>query len=89
MSETIKAGDLVVVTKMCCHMQERWLGFTFTAIPFSPEYEGFSKCCGRHFSGPYWTDVVDVGGGWSAWYLKRIPPLEELESEKRVEEIHA
>lgn len=89
MSEPIKVGDLVVVVRACCMTAEKWVGITFTAAPPNARYQPWSNCCGRKTPGRGFAENTQAGANWSEWFLKRIPPLSELEGEKRREEIEA
>lgn len=83
----IKVGDLVMVAYSCCN---DGLGRVGTVRGFSkrPTY-GVMRCnrCGNAF--PKITKAADIGDGeeWPLSWLKRIPPLSELEKNK--EELHA
>lgn len=87
MSEPIKAGDLVAVVRDCCG---KYLGEHFHAAPLPSGYTGDAYCeaCKATVSGPYW-GLQGYKGGRPASWLKRIPPLDELEGEKHDEEITA
>lgn len=88
MSEPIKRGDLVMVIRDCCG---RYLGDTFTVaesrVGFGNVYCDF--CRTYH---PYGTLFFRRNGtrrGYPVDWLKRIPPLFELDDVKQDEEIHA
>ena len=86
MSETIQAGDLLMVVTACCQDKKRdHLGETGTA---SYAKLTFSYCgyCGHQDNGQHWALVAGAHGA-PAWWYKRIPPLSELEGEKRDEPI--
>ena len=84
-NQPIAVGDLVQVVRSCCAVQDRWLGTTFVARAYTPRHGSASYCCGKYNPGPYFTN--DGCGGWAQWYLKRIPPLSELEGVKTQEDI--
>jgi hypothetical protein len=77
----IKVGDLVMVVRACCKQQQGKLGRIFTAEP-TPNAQKNSWCCDL-FTGPCYFS------GWGQWYLKRIPPLDELERDQIVDELTA
>jgi hypothetical protein len=88
-SDPIKVGDLVVVVRptLCCN-DARGIGKIFTVIgPARSESQQCSNCR-RVFKT---TDEVTINNGFGIEKrrLKRIPPLSELEGEKREEEISA
>ena len=87
MSEPIKVGDLVVVVKPtpCCRDTSA-IGEHHTIIAL---VGGLGRC---NFCGHYETMLdakVSVNTYFDLHRLKRIPPLSELEGEKRDEEITA
>ena len=93
MAEPIKVGDLVQVvrTPNCCGSTVG-LGMTRTVIGFSETTRARCVSCGRVRL--TLSAVLDGPAPWSKWHiepsrLKRIPPLSELEGEKRDEEITA
>ncbi len=79
----IRVGDLVVQIKTCCEPDE------FVGIPFVVEKLVFCSApcseCGDSYSGLHVYEQEDEDW-FEAWipihWLKRIPPLSELESEK-------
>ena len=82
----IQVGDLVVIVKprRCCGNGDT-IGTIFTVRSFAKK----CKCaCGASYEGKF---AVMENGWWrcETFRLKRIPPLDELESEKRDEEITA
>ena len=89
MSEPIKVGDLVVVVYSCCNHK---LGSVGQVESF---YQGgfgekllCDKCC-RNVT-PRDSMTAQVGEHyWPLSWLKRIPPLSELEGEQREEELTA
>lgn len=90
-TETIKPGDLVQVVRWpCCGAL---LGHIFTVGYLDTLWgKGWICCrCKRDVLVGTWAVSADNPpdlGGHISW-LKRIPPLSELESEKRDEEITA
>ena len=100
MNEPIKTGDLVVVVRPtpCCG-HEIAMGSVYKAV-FVGRVQMECKCCGATL--PAGTTIVAksfrpntaIPGsfllfGHTAERLKRIPPLEELETEKNREELTA
>jgi hypothetical protein len=90
MSEPIKAGDMVMVVRWPHkHIQGR-SGQTFPKV-FTVERVTSLGChcptCREEFSPPeaWWDAAHAIPTAW----LKRIPPLDELEDVKRDEEITA
>ena len=92
MSEPIKVGDLVVVIRAGC--MDANVGFVFTVTRIQ-EYDGAvcASCKKHHGTGRkvYHDDQpAQTKGRWfSESRLKRIPPLSELEGEKRYVKIPA
>jgi hypothetical protein len=93
MSEPIKAGDLVVVVHDCCG---HWLGKVFTVRNVGRESD-LLECGVCAFKSENYSDLA-FNAHWSrkgqVWcaptsWLKRIPPLSELEGEKHKEELTA
>ena len=86
----IKVGDLVVVIKPreCCPERSN-LGFIFRVakITHGEVYCCYCKRDHKDIMTAVWAD--DGVSGASLPRLKRIPPLDELEGEKRDEEITA
>ena len=90
MSEPIKVGDLVQVVRGCCTgFRQEADGVIYVAAEIAP---GVIALC-RHCKGAGRHTLVRQGriGEWSIpiQYLKRIPPLGELDDVKRDEEITA
>lgn len=89
MNEPIKVGDLVYIDRLmpCGHGV---IGFTFTVTKIRPVIAGGSKCtvCGTVRRG-FMVAERDDGTGrvCEISRLKRIPPLSELEGEKRDEKL--
>lgn len=91
MNEPIKPGDLVQVVKSCCGQA---LGLIFTVSHFHTDDKNL-RCydCGHregaftevHATAPFGDDFDYAPLHW----LKRIPPLSELEGEERREELTA
>ena len=92
MSE-IKVGDMVMVVRVCCERaikESVRMGLPWTVISLEP----LRGCCPSCvFNGPdFFARRNNLSSGWNgtpATWLKRIPPLSELESEKYEEEIKA
>ena len=86
----IKVGDLVLVAKACPHCGDTdGLGMIFLVFEIFSSDRG-ANCCG-YTSGmsACATDPRNHNQGFDVQLLKRIPPLSELEGEKRDEEITA
>lgn len=90
MSEPIKAGDLVevIATSGCAHIDYR--GYYKRVERIIPAMELVCEECnasiGRHVHAEF-TDEYPAHLPLS--WLRRVPPLEELEGEKQDEEITA
>ncbi len=90
MDRPIQAGDLVAVVRWpCCGYK---LGRTFKVGRIEPSPTGLMRCVNCYARHPTQGDANDSSrdGSWTplAW-LKRIPPLSELEGEKREETVNA
>ena len=89
MSEPIKVGDLVQIIRgaLCCgggdHIGHVFVVQSFRERPSSP------CLCGTSMTGTNAVRAGLRGFGYDVLRLKRIPPLSELEGEKRDEEITA
>ena len=88
MSEPIKVGDLVMVVKVCCEQmaKHRNFGRVFTVTGFNT---GSLRCHHCWFRVPHatWAEF-GIEEAYVPW-LKRIPPLSELDDVKNDEEITA
>ncbi len=89
MNVPIYPGDLVVVTDACCdEMRREFLGCIFTVSRVTPPLlVGCQKCGTRHtVSLAVATEAFFTANDWGEEaplpYIKRIPPLSELESEQ-------
>lgn len=89
MDKPISVGDLVVVVRSCC---DRFMeGVTIFKVAVMRQTRPADLCtyCSRALpNGTYAADNPQYSGAPVGW-LKRIPPLDELEGEKRDEEITA
>ena len=89
MSKPIRVGDLVAIVRWpCCGSR---LGHVDTVVSIEPESLLGGRCVDCHtlFTG-YGTYIrLTQDRGAQLPWLKRIPPLEELDSEKQKEEITA
>ena len=92
--KAIAVGDLVMVVRVCCDLALKHgvrMGLPWTVIAVEPSQHGRCPKCGGNCPGR-WARKSNERFGWSgapfSW-LKRIPPLDELETEKRDEEITA
>lgn len=90
MSETIKVGDLVQIVRWsCCGA---YLGAIFRVVEV--DSYGMPPRCRQCGADIQHKTFAFEGSGIAFWaaplsWLKRIPPLDELEGEKRREELHA
>ena len=89
MSELIQVGDLVVVVRVAKCGCLNPLGYIFQVESiYSAGPAWHCRYCGVHNIENYkWEAVTPTG--YALRTLKRIPPLSELESEKRDEDITA
>lgn len=88
MSEPIKAGDLVYCAKTCCEAQRvKHLGKIRRVLRVEP---GDTECqhCGAADTGLHGFSATSKHGS-PVWWLRRIPPIEELDDVKQDEEITA
>jgi hypothetical protein len=83
----IKSGDIVMVIRDCCG---HWVGKVFTAGEdlFG---EGYCEHCNyskieRSVKNPEWSEIGQIFALPAKW-LKRIPPLDELERDQIVKEL--
>jgi hypothetical protein len=84
MDKPISVGDLVVVVRWpCCGAYE---GMFRTVAHFFTLHNPHCEACGAKPGDQAMAALSPVGSAPIAW-LKRIPPLEELEGEKRDEKI--
>lgn len=89
MSEPIKAGDLIQVVRSCCGV---FVGHVWIVEKVGPLRANVLECNACNFSSNSpgllaFNDHWQPGTAWVlpvAW-LKRIPPLSELEVERRDE----
>jgi hypothetical protein len=79
----IAVGDLVQVINACCQPAEKFLGVVFKVRSVAPGPLHCVFCYGLGKSPNY---AEDHEGKWYG-YLKRIPPLSELENSKTDEPI--
>ena len=88
MSEPIKVGDLVMVFKPNHCGCSRSVGLVFR-VKYIDRSKRSNWCvhCGHNYAAE--DQANDGEFGAQLWRLKRIPPLSELESEKREDELHA
>lgn len=90
MSEPIKVGDLVMVVKACCSETVRSPVFTVSDFDWKqPNSELCSFCKAPIPAEPH---ASDRSGPWHVYpvsWLKKIPPLSELDDVKHDEEITA
>ena len=88
MSEPIKVGDLVVIVRGHSCSMERYLGMVFVVAAIRQARCGGWHCphCNRNDQwGPEpAAEWVGVGNAPLSW-LKRIPPLSELEGQRTEE----
>lgn len=91
-NEPICPGDLVRIVRNCDCNPTRGLGYIFRVEKVEPALNWECRRCKNVIRDerPLAFGRVSVGEGWHpvAW-LRRIPPLAELEGEDRKEEVHA
>lgn len=85
MSEPIKVGDLVMVVKWPHEHRQKYLGHIFPVQSIAA-YVSCSQC-GQLWVEP--TAETPTHRGVPISWLKKIPPLSELDDVKRDEEITA
>jgi hypothetical protein len=90
-SEPISVGDLVVAVGVCCAQRDFALGRVGRVVS-AGETIYCNDCCGYKGvagSGFYVPDARSCkeGGYFEAAWLKRIPPLSELEGQPTQEDI--
>lgn len=88
MSEAIKAGDLVVVTRSCCQ-ENAVIGYVRAVLAVSIKNEAYCSRCGLRASGVMvYLGKLDHGRNWwvpPSW-LKRIdPPKQHVDNPTREE----
>ncbi len=88
MSEPIKVGDLVIVIHICCDGVNTPLGKITTIAEIRHNVTCCDKC-GQRNDTTHAASIQNFQNGLPLSWLKRIPPLAELEGEKRDEEITA
>lgn len=84
MSEPIKVGDLVVVVRQCCDGLEL-LGLIRTATKVQTNRTRCSTC-GQANDGIHVYGHASSNGVPISW-VKRIPPLDELEGKKETADL--
>ena len=87
MDKPIAVGDLVVVVKGCPHCSYR-LGLTFVVAKMEPSRPAGFMCGGCNaddIHGPCMAVFYSAYRAIPIPWLKRIPPLDELESAKTEE----
>ena len=88
MIRPIKIGDLVMFTRSCCdRFRDSVAVFVVASIRPTRTSSWCSGCRRELPNEPYAADAPQYPGAPVSW-LKRIPPLGELESEKTKEPIH-
>lgn len=92
MDKPISVGDMVQLVRGC-NIDAMGLVFRVSKIY---ERAGVRPCyyCDQSHNGQYVDSEQPFGGAHNysrspIWWLKRIPPLEELEGEKREETVNA
>lgn len=83
----IQKGDLVVVVGAHCGKSLSWLGNIFTVESIGSTHASRCSGCGQPFPPPTFYACRSDGGCYLLAWLRRIPPLNELEVTK--EEITA
>jgi hypothetical protein len=84
----IKVGDLVIVIAGCCSTTQQHIGHIDTVRRM---HSRPARCVCGYVAQPVLAVITDPMGecGVPLSWLKRIPPLEELDDVKRHEEIEA
>jgi hypothetical protein len=87
MDKPISVGDLVVIVRECCGVDSE-LGSVFRVSAISTLTTYHDEGCGYFYRGLcVEADDGERPHGIPIHWLKRIPPLSELEGEKRDEKI--
>jgi hypothetical protein len=87
MDKPISVGDLVVIVRECCGVDSE-LGSVFRVSAILTLTAYHADGCGYFYNGPCAeADDGEQPHGIPLHWLKRIPPLSELEGEKRDEKI--
>ncbi len=93
MNRPIQVGDLVVLVRGHGCILERHVGRVFTVLGLVAPVGGGWHCtwCHKDSAGPneIAARINEKPGGIPLSWLKRIPPLSELEGEQSKEELHA
>lgn len=90
----IKVGDLVMVVRTCCSVSaERVMGALFTVSHIGNELAKCSGCGATDFGGLFAFSSEKYGKRRIAdmapiSWIKRIPPLSELEGQNEKKELH-
>ena len=85
MDKPISAGDLVVIVKRCCIFNDYGLGVVFRVEQILPISYRTCAVCRTEWYGPWAAAEGQPAGGQiegaPVGWLRRIPPLEEPETE--------
>jgi hypothetical protein len=91
MDKPISVGDLVQVVTPCCDMVRGWT-FTVTVIQYRT-WQTQCDGCGHKAKGYYAAKADSAGphgeAGCPVPFLKRIPPLDELDDVRTEDEVTA
>lgn len=82
----LKVGDLVRIVGSCCKRSAGFVGYVCEIKGASPLGAG-CRHCGYSIEGPVFVINAPKGNGAPASWLRKIPPLSELE--KQEDEAHA
>jgi hypothetical protein len=87
----IRVGDLVMIVRSCCASASVYEGHVYSVVGFSSRgtiHNSGNNPCG--YSGSETVAILDghsVTWGRPLSWLKRIPPLDELERDQIVKEL--
>ena len=84
----IQSGDLVVAVRLHCEQSAvTWLGKIRTVSGFRFDTNGLCQYCGQPTATSQGCATFEEGFHLPVPYLKRIPPLEELEGQRTEEKL--
>jgi len=89
MSKPIQVGDLVVVVRVCCVGYQDISPWLFRVGDVHSVMPRKCACCGTELPDTQFASTSKKYVGFPIPWLKRIPPLDELEGEQRKEELTA
>lgn len=88
MDETIRKGDLFRIIHAHCDASAKCIGRFYVASDVTTTGTGICKLCGKPAGLPPTVAIVEFGSGgrWPMPWVKKVPPLDELEGQKTQEE---